>query len=429
METYFRRVVLFVGSTFLTLAGACAPISSPPSMPDPGGVPVPDVIQQVKCELMHAIAAPMRRKDIAWFRSFAAKIDLTLNVGTLNQLNPTVVFANPLHNAYPNLGPSSLGGSTISAVQQKFTFGLGGGVADTRARAEDMTFTVGFLDLEKDFKALAKIDRRFEECLDPNATLTFSNLDLKSWLDRRVLPLVETVGGYQILKEGHAVLVAGAAGHPATPPTIVKPFEATPGIPDALKAAAFAAQAADYVTKQLLPIAQKLGPTCANQVLADSTLVADASVTATTQSNIAVSAHLANSGQPPDAKETAAIAAAMNAGYTAETIAKEAYGTLINPKICTAQPPAPKAPPFDTISANYTFTVSANIGIAPSWTLVHVTGPSGTGSAASTAGAWTNNLSVILAPTTPSSVNQDVNNQRLIQTLRPPTVPTLVAPF
>jgi hypothetical protein len=427
LENFFRRVTPLLGGALLTVASACAPISSPPSMPDPGGVPVPDVIQQIKCELMHAIAAPMLRKDILWFRSFAAKIDLTLNVGTVNQLNPTVVFNNPLHNAYPNLGPSSLGGSTISAVQQKFTFGLGGGVADTRARAEDVTFTVGFHDLEKDFRALARIDPRFQECLNPDATLTFSNLDLKSWLDRRVLPLVESNGGYQILKEGHAVIAAGAVGKPATPP-VIKSYLAPPGIREALEAPVLSAQASDYVTKQLLPIAQKLGAICANQLLADSTLVADAAVTATKQSQTAVTAHLDNNGQP-NAQETAAIAATISAADTAVTIANEAYGTLKNPKICSALPPAPKAPPFDTISANYTFIVSANIGIAPSWTLVHVTGPSGTGSAASTAAAWTNNLSVILAPTTPSTVNVDVNNQRLIQSLRPAPTPLVAVPF
>jgi hypothetical protein len=60
---------------------------------------------------------------------------------------------------------------------------------------------------------------------------------------------------------------------------------------------------------------------------------------------------------------------------------------------------------------------------------VRVTGPSGTGSAASTAGAWTNNVSIILAPAVASNVNLDVNNQRLIQSLRPPPVPPGAAPF
>jgi hypothetical protein len=360
---------------------------------------------------------------------FAAKIDLTLNVGTVNQLTPTVVFNNPLHNAYPNVGPGTLGGTTISAVQQKFTFGVGGGVADTRSRAEDMTFTVGFQDLERDFTALSKTDPRFRECLDPDATLTYSNLDIKTWLDRRVLPLVVRNNGYQILKEGHAVIAAGAAAKPATPPAITKPYALVPGIAEALTAATFAAEASEWVTKKYVPIASKFGAVCSNQILAYSTSVADASVTASKQSQVAVSAHLKNGSNPPGATETDAIKAAITASETAETIANKAYETLLDQKICTPAPPAPKAPPFDTISANYTFTVSANIGIAPSWTLVHVTGPSGTGSAASTAAAWTNNLSVILAPTAPSSYNPDVNNQRLIQSLRPPPTPGVVVPF
>jgi hypothetical protein len=428
MASDFRRVLRAFGCAFLTFSTACAPIS-PPSMPDPGGVPVPDVIQQIKCELMHAVVAPMRRDDIAWFRDFAARIDLTLNVGTTNQLTPTVLFNNPLHNAYPNVGPSSLGGSTISAVSQKFTFGVGGGVADVRARAEDMTFTVGFQDLETDFKALSKKNPMYLECLDPDAKLTFSNLDLKAWLDRRVLPLVERKNGYQILRVGHAIIAPGATGKPAAPPSIVKPYDANPGISDALNAATDAAEASEWMSKQALPIAQKLGAVCSNQILADSTSVSEATTTASEKSHAAVTAHLNNGGKPPDTIETNAINAAIAAGQMANTIAKRAYATLLDKKVCSPAPAAPKPPPFDTISANYTFTVSANIGIAPTWTLVHVTGPSGTGSAASTAAAWTNNLSIILAPTVSSSANSDVNNQRLIQSLRPPPVPGVVAPF
>src|ERR1700675_520820 len=126
----------------LALLGACAPISSPPSISDPGGVPGRDVIQAIKCELLHAVVEPMQRKDTKWFLSYTAKIDLTLNVSTLNQLTPTVVLNNPLHNAYPNVGTSSLPGTALSAFQQKFTFGIGGGVSDTRSRAEDLTFTL-----------------------------------------------------------------------------------------------------------------------------------------------------------------------------------------------------------------------------------------------------------------------------------------------
>jgi hypothetical protein len=117
-----RTVVVFF---FLTAFTACAPISSPPEMPDPGGVPVREVIQQIKCELLHATIVPLHRTDIAWFQKYTAKIDPTLNVSTLNQLTPTVVFNNPLRNAYPNVGTSSLPGTTLAAFQQKFTVGVG----------------------------------------------------------------------------------------------------------------------------------------------------------------------------------------------------------------------------------------------------------------------------------------------------------------
>jgi hypothetical protein len=141
-------------------------------MPDLGGVPVREVIQQIKCELLHATIAPLHRTDIAWFQKYTAKIDLTLNVSTLNQLTPTVVFINPLRNAYPNVGTSSLPGTTLAAFQQKFTFGVGGGVSESRARAEDIAFTIGLMDPEKDLRQLAVTDPRFAQCLVPTALST-----------------------------------------------------------------------------------------------------------------------------------------------------------------------------------------------------------------------------------------------------------------
>jgi hypothetical protein len=415
----------------LALLGACAPISSPPSISDPGGVPVRDVIQAIKCELLHAVVEPMQRKDTKWFLSYTAKIDLTLNVSMLNQLTPTVVFNNPLHNAYPNVGTSSLPGAALSAFQQKFTFGVGGGVSDIRSRAEDLNFTLGLKDLRDDLTLLSTTHPQYLPCLDPNATLEFSNLDIKSWIDRRVLPLVEKVDGYQVLREGHPTQVAGTSGKPPSALGPRPPFAAILDLPTALKAAHDAGAAADYVSTRVLPFAQKVGGNCGNTILEDSLLASDEAATARLQVKIADTDQRNNGGNLSD-KGQDAVQAAINAAKSAFDIAQSAYKTATDPAICPVPPPpsAPqKTPPLDTISSNYTFNVTANIGIAPSWTLVRVTGPSGAGSAASTAGAWTNNVSIILAPAVASNVNLDVNNQRLIQSLRPPPVPPVAAPF
>lgn len=415
----------------LALLGGCAPISSPPSISDPGGVPVRDVVQAIKCELLHAVAEPMQRDDTKWMRDYTAKVDLTLNVSTLNQLTPTVVLNNPLHNAYPNVGTSSLPGTTLAAFQQKFTFGIGGGVSDTRSRAEDLTFTLGLKDLREDLTLLSATNPQYLACLDPDAPLEFSNLDLKSWIDKRVLPLVERVQGYQVLREGHATQASGTS---AKPPTALSPratFGADRTLPNALKAVHDAGAAADYISKQVLPFAQKVGGNCGNIVFEDSPMASDQAANARLQENIIVK-DMKSHGETLSEDGMHAVEVAMNAATAAHQIADEAHKTATDPVICPvpAAPSAPpKTPPLDTISANYAFNVSANIGIAPSWTLVRVTGPSGTGSAASTAGAWTNNVSIILAPAAASTTNPDVNNQRLIQSLRPPPAPPIATPF
>jgi hypothetical protein len=427
------RIAASAASTVCCLMislGGCAPISSPPSMPDPGGVPVRDVVQAIKCELLHAVIEPMQRDDTKWLQNYTAKIDLTLNVSTLNQLDPTVVFNNPLHNVYPNVGTSSLPGTSLSAVQQKFTFGVGGGVADSRARAEDMTFTVGLNDLRDDFATLSLTEPRFQACLNADASLDFSNLDIKSWMDRRVLPLVERINGYQVLKEGHAVQTPGTSGK--TPPTV--PSRANYAIqndlPTARKAAHEAEALADYIANGVLPFAQKVGGKCAKKILEDSQSASDDAADARVQVKIVEKDMEDNGGQVTQTGENA-VQAALRADSSARGRAEHAFTTAMDPKVCPP-PPTPavaKTPPFDTISANYTFAVAANIGVAPSWTLVRVTGPSGTGSMASTAGAWTNNVSIIMAPAVAANVNADVNNQRLIQSLRPPPLPPVAAPF
>jgi hypothetical protein len=166
---------------------------------------------------MHAVAEPLADPNLKWFKTWTAKIDLTLNVSTLDQLNPTVVFNNPLHNAYPNVGTSSLPGTSLAAFQQKFTFGLGGGVSDQRSRAEDYSFTLSLLGLRTDLTALSKTDIRFAQCLNPATSLEGSNLDMKSWIDGRVMPLVVRIDGYQVLTEGYHQQAALTA---KTPPVI-----------------------------------------------------------------------------------------------------------------------------------------------------------------------------------------------------------------
>jgi hypothetical protein len=267
------------------------------------------------------------------------------------------------------------------------------------------------------------------QCLDPTATLDFSDLDLKSWIDRHVLPLVVSVDGYQILQEGHPIQTSGTSAKAPTALAGHAPFAAILNLEQARKATKEAGLDADYVAKQILPAAQKIAGSCGADILTDSAMASDAAAAARVQLRIATEDQAANGNTLTD-KGIIAVQAAVDAATMAFQIAQDSFKTLNDKKICPLPPKAaPKTSPLDTVSASYTFNVTANAGIAPSWTLVRVTGPSGTGSAASTAGAWTNSLSLILAPALQSNPNQDVNYQRLIEALRPPPIPTVAPPF
>jgi hypothetical protein len=129
----------------------------------------------------------------------------------------------------------------------------------------------------------------------PDGALDYSNLDLKSWFDRRVLPLVERIDGYQVLQEGHAVQAQGTQGHA---PTALPPRSSfiakLPDLAGADAAKQSAAADSSYVEKQILPASQKIGGACANAILGDSLLVADAAGAARLQYKIAYDDQLAH---------------------------------------------------------------------------------------------------------------------------------------
>jgi hypothetical protein len=264
-------------------------------------------------------------------------------------------------------------------------------------------------------------DPRYADCLNPNAELAGSNLDIKSWVDRRMLPLVVPIDGYEVLTEGYHKQVSVAAVKQAPTLAIHGNYAALEGVPKATAAVEQAVADVTYISKDVLPLAQKIGDVC-------TTTINGYQKDAITQEGAASDA-LAAAITAQAKGDTAGLAKSVDAAVAAQVIAdaraKSAHDTIKDPKACM---PPPKDPPLDLVSVNYQFEIAANIGIAPSWTLLRVTGPSGTGSAASTAGAWTNNLSIILAPEF-SSTNPDVNTQRLIQTLRPPPAPAAAGSF
>ena len=431
MKADSNAFAMFVVLSCLSAVGGCAALSSPPSISDPGGVPVHEIIRQIKCELMHSIAEPMEDKRLKWFQSWTAKIDLTLNVSTLDQLTPTVVFNHPLHNAYPNVGTSSLPGATLAALQQKFTFGVGGGVSDLRTRSEDFIFTVSFDGLKQEFESLRKKDPRYAVCLDANAELTSSNLDMKSWIYKRMLSMVTEIDGYPaVLTEGYQHQAATGFNPKAAPAPSPRSQYAAGVTPKKMLEQAIAgkkhADAVNDYLKSELSIARKIGAACAAKFKDVASDAAAQAAIAAEQLDIAQTAEKATQPDKPEgaekekAKEELSTAGELidDAKAQADLDVKAVQGIATE---CVKGIKAPaKNPPLDVVSTSYQFAVAANIGIAPSWALVKITGPSGTGSAASVAGSWTNNLSLILAPSA-STANQEVLNQQLIQILRRPT--------
>ena len=114
-----KRFMTWTGACCLSL-GACATL--PYLVEATGGIPARDVVLRIKCELSDAFEAAdhetwlLNQEKFSWLKNWTAQVDLTLQVLNTATLSPGATVTTPLHNGYnPAIGPSSLGGTTISS--------------------------------------------------------------------------------------------------------------------------------------------------------------------------------------------------------------------------------------------------------------------------------------------------------------------------
>src|SRR5580700_9424006 len=78
-----------------------------------GGIPVYEIVLRTKCELSDAFRDEAghwlpENEKFAWLQNWTAQADLTLQILDQATFSPGVSAMEPLHNAYPNVGPSSI---------------------------------------------------------------------------------------------------------------------------------------------------------------------------------------------------------------------------------------------------------------------------------------------------------------------------------
>jgi hypothetical protein len=134
-----------------------------------GGIPVSDIVLRTKCELSDAFVddegrwLPDSDAKFAWLQNWTAQADLTLQILDQATLAPGVSAIEPLHNAYPNVGPSSIStsgapGTAISAVSQSFAVAAGANLNGQAQRTETMSFTFSVAEL-RDWRTNANTAR------------------------------------------------------------------------------------------------------------------------------------------------------------------------------------------------------------------------------------------------------------------------------
>lgn len=107
-------------------------------------VPVSSVVGRIKCDLAIAIRDKLLEPDpnnrykrterFDFLKQWSAKVHLTIVVDDTFALTPGATVNAPLHNSYPNVGPSSLGGTSIAAISQSFSLGFGAGYTTEAVR-------------------------------------------------------------------------------------------------------------------------------------------------------------------------------------------------------------------------------------------------------------------------------------------------------
>jgi hypothetical protein len=391
----FAAVALLIAYGVVT--AGCTQI---PALDGAANVPVSSVVQRIKCDLVQAIRDKVTEPDpnnpkkrttrFDFLEHWAAKVHLTIVVDDTFALTPGATLNSPLHNAYPNVGPSSLGGTTIAAVQQSFSLGLGAGFTTEAVRQEDIEFFLSLSELVSGEHAvkLSECDRA------TNGVLLESDLRLGEVFDAALQPV------------RNGILVRGPnTGPAATPPPIpageidkllnaggitkptppnakdLKDFLENPRGPNPLapyKSAAVQlevkAQALiNNVVKPLVDTATAF--TCLKQPINAPRYAAIANSAQVTIQKIAVDNAVDNAKDPMEAQRV------LDEETKYEKAVEEQTKNFVDAlSDCLANfKPEKKAPveydPIDVISQQVNFYITVTGNVTPSWKLVRTSGP------------------------------------------------------
>ena len=155
-------------------------------------IDIHNVVQRVKCELADALDKKTQDPRFKWMASWTVKADLTLQTNETGGITPNASIVVPLRNAYNiGAGPSSVSysganpGTSVAAIAQNFSFGLGATYANQVYRTETVSFSLSLAEL----RAWREGPAANLDCAPVGSTDLEGNLDLGPWINAALNPV------------------------------------------------------------------------------------------------------------------------------------------------------------------------------------------------------------------------------------------------
>jgi hypothetical protein len=404
-------------------------VSNGPFAPD---ISIPDIVNQVKCELAVAIhkKKASTKRNLAWLDSWTAKADLTLQVNDTGSITPSIAFVEPLKNVFPTgLGSSNVlfstgqvgPTSTVTAVSQSFNLGIGGGYSGQAYRTETLSFAVSLRELENWKYGSVGKEKTGETCRPAGGiegTDLQGGLDLEKWVDAALLPV--EAGELQLGDHPDPKAVSKAGGLTAQVYVPESDRKTTYSLDEAKQA--YYKEAADNAAKEATKSAQQAWAAARQARLAK---IRDPDVIDTIYDYARQAAKAAIFAQQA-AKNANLPAPAANADNKADFYSDNATLADKNAETAAFYANAAKRaanpdPPIDSISHSLNFIVTTGATLSPNWLLLHWKGPANVGNLGTYSDVRTHTLSIALgspAGGVGSEPNRLLNNQAIRQAIQ-----------
>jgi hypothetical protein len=392
------------------------------NFPFTSSIPIPEIVQRVKCELSDALDEKTQQREFLWMATWTAKIDLTLEVNETGGVSPSAVFIQPLR--------------TIAGTAQSFNFGFGANLSGSADRTELLSFAVSLEELRIWRKRLRQFEA--QQGLSPDSLCRplgindlQGGLGLKSWIDSALLP-VET----HDLRQGNHPDPGSVAKAPSAKST-------SPGVTAHGGPPLTAAERAPYDFKLDTYLAQITAFATAAQKSAEQAAGVFAQLTSPTSTTHMFDKRIASLSwwarqQAFATKKANDDAQKYASDKSNKTINKETYEDDLNnveadlrisglnagaaaSNASLATKLASPDPPIDSITHSVNFVVTAGGSISPNWTFVKWKGPTTSGTLASLSAVRTHSLNIALgSPSGPGLVEVDrvLSNQAFRQAVQ-----------